>query len=203
MKTIQLTGRLAKAFGEFFRFDIVDPAEAIRALCYQIPGFEEELRKGHYRVTRLQEDEKKNTDIDENEIYLAFGKSIGLRIEPVIQGSKKKGGLGKIILGVVLISAAFILPGAAGLSQSLIAGSKLTYGTLAQLGVAMLAQGVSSLLTPSVDDAGTDEDESSHMIDATGNMIEQGHPVPVVFGEVFTGSVVVSAGISTEEYPIT
>lgn len=201
MKTITLSGRLGKEFGQEFNFDIASPAEAVRALCYQIKGFEEELSRGEYRVTKVYD--KRRIDIDDTELSLTFGMATGLIIEPVMAGSKKSG-LGKIILGTLLVFAAFsfapMVAGTKMLSASLVGA--VSYGTVAQLGIMMVLSGASSLLTPSTNTNNTSEDDSSFLIDATGNLVEQGNAVPVVFGEVFTGSVVISSGISSEDIPL-
>lgn len=200
MRTIKLTGRLGKLFGNSFEFDIASPAEAIRALCYQIPGFEEEIKRGSYRVKRIYPNG--NQDIDETLLHFAFGKSTGVLIEPVVQG-RKSGGLGKIILGVALIGAAFFFSGGAlaGAAFSF-AGSSVSYGQIALVGGLLAISGATAMLTPKVS-ANTDDNKdktNSFLISAPSNMTEQGHPVPLVYGRTFTGSVMISAGISVEEY---
>lgn len=199
MKTVTLTGRLGKRFGRSFNLDIENPAEAVRALCYQIEGFEAELRKGAYRVRRVYE--KGMQEIDETLLSLSFGKAIGVRIDPVITG-RKNGGLGKIILGVALVGAAFFFSGGAlsGAAFS-IAGQSVSYGQIALIGGLMALSGVSAMLAPKVKTNTDDKEDSSFLTNAPGNMIEQGHPVPLVYGfGVYCGSVMVSAGISTSEY---
>ena len=199
MKTIILTGRLGKLFGTKFRLDVATPVEAIRALCYQIKGFEEEIKKGAYRVRRVFPNNSEQ--IDETLLTFKLGKAHTLRIEPVVAGAKN-GGLGKIILGVVLVGAAFFFSGGAlGATAFSAFGSSVSYGQIALIGGLLALSGASAMLTPKVSDNSDDKEEpTSFLISAPQNMIEQGHPVPIVIGETFTGSVMVSAGISTEEY---
>lgn len=199
MKTIILTGRLAKKFGTEFNFDVETPAEAVRALCYQIQGFEEELKKGAYRVKRVFDNSVEQ--IDETLLTFKFGRAHTLRIEPTVAGNKK-GGLGKIILGVALIGAAFFFSGGALSTAAFsFAGSSVSYGQIALIGGLLALSGVSAMLTPKVSDKTDDKEEpTSFLISAPQNQIEQGHPVPIVIGETFVGSVMVSAGISVEEY---
>jgi predicted phage tail protein len=205
MKTLQLTGRLAKEFGPEFRLDISSPAEGIRALCHQIPDFEPELRKGSYRVTILYDDAE-DMDIDADALGINLGRASGFRVEPVIAGAKKSG-LGKIILGGLLIFSAFsfapVVGGAANLSAGIGGSTIFTYSNLANVGLMMALRGASSILTPTVETPDTVEDEDSFIIDATGNLVEQGHAIPLVYGECFTGSVLVSSGISPEDIEIT
>lgn len=211
MKILKLTGRLAKKFGKEFHLDVVNPAEAVRALCYQIPGFEDALREGSYRVTRVLDTNNKH-DIGIEAIHLNFGKAIGFTISPVISGSKK-GGLGKIILGIALLAGAFFFApafigatattAASGGMAATIGATGLSYGYLATTGAMMMLNGISKMLTPSAKAPGAADQNASFMIDATGNLTEQGNPVPIVLGEVFTGSVIISTGITTEETAIT
>lgn len=204
MKIIKLTGRLAKEFGDEFKLDVQSPAEAVRALCAMIDGFEAALREGEYRVTILRDDNE--TSIDENELHLTFGNATGLKIEPVVGGGKQ--GLGKIILGIVLIGVAFwAAPSMLGMSAGAASAASITIGgvaatKIASLGAMMILQGASMLLTPTPKAPQTADQKESFMLDATGNLLEQGNPVPVVFGEAFVGSVVISAGITSDEMAI-
>lgn len=215
MKKMILTGRLGKEFGREFEYDAATPAELIRAFCYQVPGFEKALMQGEYRVVRLVP--KTPYDIGENALHLSFGRANGIKIIPVVKGSKGGGssnnkGLGKIILGVVLVAAVFMTAGAAGAFAAGAAGmemgiattgllSHVTYGFLASQAAMMVLGGVAQMLTPPVKDGPPADQHESFLMDATGNLTEQGNPVPIVFGEVYTGSVVVSTNVQIEELP--
>lgn len=206
MKTIKLTGRLAREFGPSFKLDVVSPAEAVRALCYMVPGFEQAVKEGEYRVTR-ERDLKPEFEIDETELALAFGRANGLIIEPVPTGSKKSG-IGKIILGVVLIGAAFFFSGGAlGATAFSLGGTSISFSQIALAGVSLLLNGVSSLLTsspkPKAPATRSETRETkSFLFEGPQNVASQGNPVPLVYGQAFVGSVVVSTGISTEELPL-
>jgi len=196
---VTLTGHLGKTYGNLFQFDIETPAEAVRALCYQIPGFENDLKQGSYRVFRVYEN--REYDIDEKQLGFKFGRCIGMRIEPVIHGAKN-GGIGKIILGVVLLGAAFVFSGGALAGAAFTAfGSSVSYGQIALIGGLMALSGVSAMLAPKVETNTDDkEDTGSFLIAAPSNKIEEGHPVPITYGTDFVGSVMISAGVSVEEY---
>lgn len=204
MIELRLVGRLAKEFMPKVMLEVSSIPEAVRALCIQIPGFEESLRRGSYRVTRVSASGA-STDVDETSLPLALGRTKIVYIRPVIKGNKR-GGLGKVLLGAVLIGAAFLIPGSAGLAGkaamgATMGGSGLTYGYLASMGALMMLNGVSQMLSPQPGSSNREE-ANSHLIDATGNRTEQGGAVPIVYGEAFTGSTVVSAGITVEEFPI-
>ena len=46
---------------------------------------------------------------------------------------------------------------------------------------------------------GDNDPRKSYSFSGIQNVSRQGVPVPIIYGEVFTGSIVVSAGINTEE----
>jgi predicted phage tail protein len=71
------------------------------------------------------------------------------------------------------------------------------------IGASLALGGVAQLLTPTPTisqgvDSATDP-RRSYSFSGIQNVSRQGIPVPVIYGEVFTGSVVISAGINTEE----
>jgi predicted phage tail protein len=204
MKTLKLTGRLGKKFGSEFQLDVHDPAEGIRALCYLLPGFEDELKKGYYRISRLPTAGGQSIDLDEQALTMSFGRCPGMVIRPVVAG-RKKGGIGKILLGIAIVGVAFFTAGVGTAGLSALSGSigatGITYGQLAMTGAMIALNGVTQMLTPVQRSSNADQQES-YMIDATGNLVEQGNPVPAVFGEVFTGSVVISTSIITEDMPV-
>ena len=116
---------------------------------------------------------------------------------PAIAGSKR-GGLLKIVLGAVLVGAAFALSG--GMLAAPIAGvlgqAGFTYGSLAMLGLATAVVGVSSLLAP---EEKANEKNDSFLFSGPGNTSEQGVAIPLVYGEVITGGVFVSGGLEIEK----
>jgi predicted phage tail protein len=66
--------------------------------------------------------------------------------------------------------------------------------------------GVAQLLTPTPTQqaAGPDtpnDPRKSYSFSGIQNVSRQGVPVPIVYGETIVGSVVLSAGINTEEVP--
>lgn len=200
MKTIILTGRLGKKFGRTFKFDVASPAEAVRALCTLIDGFEQEIRKGAYRIIKQYQDGNLLSH-SENDLALSFGERAHvLRIEPAKIGAKS--GIFNVILGVVLVGAAFLLTGGTLAATAFTAfGYGVTGGQLALVGGLMALSGVSSMLASTMMQQDSETEPSSFMISSPTNWAEQGHPVPLVYGyNVFCGSVVVSSGINTEDF---
>lgn len=194
MRNIYLHGYLGK-FGKHHKMDVRTAGEAIRALGSQIPAFLERLREGSYSVVYG----KKRFDgmsLGEDDISeLMLGNS-DLHIMPNVVGSKR-GGLLKVLLGAVLVGAALFGGLAAGGLMTAIGGmGGVTWGNVAMIGAALMLSGVSQLLAPSEKE---EKDDSSFTTSGPGNTYEQGGAIPLVYGEVITGGIMVSAGVDIEK----
>ena len=179
-----------KRFGTLFELDIRDAAEAIRALCVQIPNLREHIQKGLYKV-RIGKNYLSPEALEEGLFYrLKKGQSI--HITPVLKGAKS-GGIFQAVLGVALIAASFFIP-AAGLLGGMITSS-MTMG----VGAAMLLGGVSQMLTktPEMGKVNDSEKKQSTSFSNLANMTAQGRPVPFAYGRILTGSLVISQGVET------
>jgi predicted phage tail protein len=195
MRDIRLYGHLREKYGESFRLDVATAAEAVRALNANLKGFYDELSKGSYEVVRGDLETGFKLDVDDiSQLKLGAGT---LHFVPVIEGSKSGGGLLKSILGVALIGAAVFLSG--GILAAPIGSLGLTYGNMAAVGLSLTLAGVSNLNSKSTDTKNKD----SYTLSGPGNAYEQGNPVPLIYGEVITGSVMVSGGIDIEALPAT
>ena len=108
-----------------------------------------------------------------------------------------------------MIGAAFFMPVAAG-GQSLMAGIKA--GSLAKVGMltkgmvyvgaSLVLQGVSDLLFPLPEPqkfSSEEDPQLSFNFSGVQNTSRAGTPVPIVYGEIITGSVVISAAIDTNQ----
>lgn len=191
MKIIRLYGALGERFGRVWRFDVKSPAEAVRALCSQLPGFRQYLhanRASGYRVlcdTAARDERSLALGTDANTI----------RIVPVVQGAGK--GLGGIIIGAALIWAS---NGTYGWGEAM--GATLS-SAVSSIGFSMVIGGVSQALTkaPSTSSESVErpENKPSYAFDGAVNTAAQGNPVPVCYGMLIVGSQVVSAGLTTEQ----
>ena len=140
------------------------------------------------------------------EIHYPVGQE-DIHFIPVISGAGR--GLGKVLLGVALIGTALLLPGAAptfgfgGFSAAAGTGAMGAFtATLANVGLGLTLMGVSEMLfpLPELQKFSTEEDpQLSFNFSGVQNTSRAGTPVPIVYGEIFTGSVVISAAIDTNQ----
>jgi predicted phage tail protein len=166
---VKLLGHLGQTFGESWQLDIQTPVEAIRAIAAQSIGFVEHLNtRQAYEIV---------VDGDDN-FDLNSRVSSSITICPYVGGS---GAVGRIILGVALIGASLLIPGA-------ILGVSST--TVGLFGVSMILGGITELLSPQESQS---ESENSYLYDASGvSRAVQGAPVPILFGERIISPVPIS-----------
>jgi predicted phage tail protein len=202
-RVIKVYGKLAKHLGQrSFKAVVSTPAEAVRFLLANFPELRALMREGQYMVSVGRNPLELGTNPELLHYPSASFETI--RIVPVVAGA---GAAGRIILGAVLIGVA-IFSGGIGFGASgffATAGQAASFGTAlvagaGNLGIALVLGGVAQLLTPTPK-LGTSENDPRRSYSFSGiqNVSRQGVPVPVIYGEVLTGSVVISAGINTEE----
>lgn len=193
IRTVYLHGALGETFGREIRLAIDSPAEAVRALCTMLKGFEAHVRDRYYQVFRGAEVDGR--DQSPQEMHVAFSQDeTELHVLPRAIGAKRQG-LGKIILGGLLIAASFAIPGGWAIA------GKAVSGIVAQAGVAMVLGGVSQMLAAqqSQSDYESREQPKSDLFNSAVNVTTPGVPVPVLVGECECGSVVASAAIHLED----
>ena len=178
-----------------FLADISNVAEVGRFLVANWPSVEKHMQDQHYKIF------VSNYNLGEEELNYPIGDSEEIRIVPIAVGAKGffSSGIGKIVPGAALIAAPFLAPALAGTA---ILGT--TVGAISTgIGVSMALGGVSQMLTPTPDiptftDNNTALDpQSNYSFSGVQNVSRAGVPVNLIFGEIFTGSVIVSAGVDT------
>ena len=197
LSKIKVYGRLARFLGErTFEAEISSPTDVFRFLLANFPSLESHMMEQNYCV------KVGDYEINETELDIPTG-SQEIRIVPVIMGAKK--GFGRFLLGAVLIGAAIFAPGAApalgasGFTAGS-AGASLLAVTTANVGLYLALSGAAQMLTPTEELGGGSDDPSSFTFNGVQNTIRAGVAIPVVYGEIFTGSLVVSGGIDTDDY---
>jgi len=178
-----------------FLADISNVAEVGRFLVANWPSVEKHMLDQHYKIF------VGNYNLGEEELNYPIGQTEEIRIVPVAVGAGGffKSPIGKIITGAALIAAPFLAP---TLAKTAILGT--TLGAISTgIGVSLALGGVSQMLTPTPDIptfSGNDsalDPQSNYSFSGVQNVSRSGVPVNLIFGEIFTGSVIVSAGVDT------
>lgn len=203
MRNVFLYGHLKKAFGPVFRLNVNTPAEAIRLLNVNFPGFEQSLRKGYYRLIVGRRHGGDHLDLEQIDMRLG---SKDFHIVPVLGGAKR-GGVLKAVLGVALVGAAIFFSGGTlaaplgGMSAAIPGLGGVTWGNAAALGLAAAVTGVSQMISPQAkSDTGTNKSES-FALNGPMALEGQGYPVPLCIGRVLAPGIPVSVGYDVEDIP--
>jgi len=200
LRKLKLYGELAEFVGQDeFEAVIRTSAEAIKFLTCNFPKVESYMSDKYYQVLINKE------ALDKEDLHNPIGKS-DIHIVPVITGAG--GPRNRIIFGAVLIGASFLFPGAGMFGRySLIGGMKAgagimtTVGTaVSAIGASMVLSGVSELLFPlPTPEEQEDDPRISFAFNGLTNTSRAGTSHQIVYGEIVTGSVVISAGIDTNQ----
>lgn len=203
---LRLYGDLADFIGQKeFNINANTVAKAVSFLINNFPQVEAYMNKRYYSVL------VNNVEIDETELHDLSGTQ-EIKFIPVISGSGSA--FDKIFGGAVLIGASFLFPGAgifgtqalgatgtAGLAG---AGIGTAIGTgLSIVGAGLVLSGVSDMLFPLPPIPEFEADPRvSFSFSGLQNTDRAGTPVPICYGEILTGSVVISADITTDEVEV-
>lgn len=178
---VHLYPPLSDKFGALHSFAIRSPQEAVRALDANYPDFVAEFRKCDRYVIIVDDNEVREGD---NAAILPVSHDIHLL--PKIEG--------QAFLGVALVGALF--PALVGTLTAQILGTLLVAGVL--FGLSMLFKPKQPEKQQTVD-----RKDESFAFSGPENVTAQGVAVPLIYGRVFAGSVVVSAGLSVSDVAIT
>ncbi len=199
MTTVVLYGHLRQKYGRSFEFDVSSTSEAVRALKAVLPGFYGELLKhkpGYHVFVGEQ-------NISERELGYPTGSNEVIRIVPVVAGAGKFNIAFFMIAAIALIASAGTLAGPlAGATGSLfgattVAAEAAAASFIGQIGVSLALMGVSALLAPTPRKEG--DEKPSYLFNGADNVVGQGAPVPVGYGRMIVGSVVLSSGVYVQQ----
>jgi predicted phage tail protein len=178
MVEVRLHGALAAEFGKVFHFDIKTPQEAVRAIEAGRPGFRKRImdldRKG--MVFRVR---TKTHDYGNDDVHMTLGAQKRIDIIPIIAGASA--GV-RFVIGAVLAVYGFMTGNVYAMSA----------------GVSLMMGSVAEWLTPTPKKNDVKKLESWAVSGPT-NTVDQGTPVPIIYGEVLAGGYTISAGISVSE----
>ena len=199
MVTIRLLGEAGRRFGRRFQLAVKTPAEAVRALCVQIPALRQYIvESGENGIMwRVATDHAEGLDEDQ----LMWPLSKRLVLAPIPAG---RGGVGKVLVGVALVIA----------SVAIVFGTVGGGVPFALAGLGMIFSGVADLLTstpkmPNVSPQSPggemtsgrsrEEQRNSFTFDKSNANTQQGEVVPVLYGERIIGSLpVLSFGLELQ-----
>jgi len=174
-------GRMGKLFGETHRLNCDTVQEAMHAL---------DCMKGGVRRYLLEcTDSDIQFTVQKGEDFMDYdniGHNLGkddIIITPIPQGSKK--GIGKIILGIILIVVSI---------------SMGDTGTAAKIAAAMMSIGVSlalqGIIEMTMDDPDELKEEKSSLFNGPINTTKMGVPVPICYGRMEVGGAVTNFGFT-------
>ncbi len=185
LRKIKVYGRLAELVGWHVSYaDVKNMKDVYKYLVCNYPEIEPHLIKNMYRITINNDVVKTNDDL----MVVSEGE---IRMIPIVSGAW------------FFLAAAFI---GAGAAATAVGGAVLAYigAALITTGVSMAIQGVTNMLFPQQgpnvgESSGLSETDSrvNYSFSGIQNVSRAGVCIPLIYGEVFTGSVVVSSGTDT------
>tara|TARA_Y100000592_G_scaffold30085_1_gene47946 strand:- start:2879 stop:3529 length:651 start_codon:yes stop_codon:yes gene_type:complete len=208
LRTVKVYGHLAEHCGQsVFEALVRVPADAIRFLLCNFPELRGLMRDGYYKVAVGKYD-LQLADCPEQLHYPMAADDV-VKVIPVISGAGGRG-VGAILAGAVLIGIAAASGGAglfaggslgfgftgAGGAAAATFGTKLAVAA-GNLGLALTLGGIAQMLTPVPKqfDPGEADPSGGFAFSGLQNVSQEGIPVPVVYGEMIVGSVVLSTGL--------
>jgi predicted phage tail protein len=203
LRKIKLYGELANFIGhKEFEVKVESLSHAVSFLINNFEGVEKYMSPKHYQV------KVGNYAVDESELCHPIGQE-DIHFIPVITGAGR--GIGKVLLGAALIAGAFMFSPmtlgsftAKGIAAGATPFAKIGFLAKASLyvGTSLVISGVSDMLFPLPKFEGFESEEDPRLsfnFNGIQNTSRAGTPVPIVYGEIFTGSVVISASVDTEQ----
>ena len=204
LSKIKVYGRLARFIGErTFEAEVNSPIEAFKFLIANFPKLESHILQQNYCV------KVGDYEINEKEMDIPVG-SQEIKIVPVAVGAGR--GFGRFLGGLLVVGLVMATGGAAGVSLG--AGGGLGFGTAAgagfgakllaaagNFGIYMALSGAAEMISPTPRPPGISDDPQQLNFSFSGvqNTSRAGTAIPIVYGDIFTGSLVVSAGLDSED----
>ena len=211
LRKLKLYGELAEFVGhKEFEIQVDSLAKTVSFLVNNFPQIEKYMNPKYYQV------KVGNYAVDKEEIHHPIGQE-DIHIVPVISGAG--GSMGRILSGAALIGASFLFPGA-GMFGTVSASGQIAAGTTmagftagsafmtgvgtltSAVGASLVLSGVSEMLFPLPKFEGFNSEQDpqlSFSFSGTQNTSRAGTPVPLVYGEIITGSVVISGAVDTQQ----
>ena len=197
MITLKLYGELAEKYGKEFKMHVNTLSRALSLMQANFPDFSKHLQDSDQRLAGYEVwANEENLEGKEEEFAIQRGETI-FQIIPVIKGASSTG---RIIAGVVLVVVGAIV----GVVYSWTGVGAQVGVSMIVAGVGLIAGGIAEKLTKKpVTKESTESDKAeSYLFSGPVNNGRQGAPVPVGYGKMIVGSVVISASISPTDIPV-
>ena len=194
LKKIKVYGRLRKFLGQsYFEAAVNSPKQAFHFLIANFPEVENHMMNQLYKI--------KMGGMEITEDLLNLQSDEDIQIIPIAIGAK-----GVVIGGLLTgVGSGAVLGGlTAGFFSTAVGG--IVASGLTAIGTNMLINEATNLLMPRQDipsgvmaDSFSQNDPTfqSFGFGSIQNVSRAGVPIPIIYGEVFTGSVVISSGVDT------
>ena len=199
MTQVKLLGELGDKFGSDWSSNSKSMRDIFKLIDCQVEGFKEYLQDCHEKNIGFTIQNGEDF-IDYDDLLLCEVKDTVI-ISAVPAGSGK--GLGKILAAIAVIAAIFLFPGtfiagdaaakAATMGEAFsafMAGGLTGPGFfVASIGANLAIAGLTEMSAP---DAGDMTSDPSFLFNGADNSIEQGKPVPVLYGKMKIGGTPIS-----------
>lgn len=198
MRKVILQGTLGDKFGSYWEIDANTYQEIFACIEANYPSFRKEL----IDIAEAGGD----LDIQSGEKFLEVEEmfypvdSETIIITPLPAGAKSGGA--KIAAAIAIVVLAFVISPVVGTFAAAAAGQVgLTYFALTAaflLAANLALTGIAQLLAP---DPSVDTNDQDYLFSGPENTVAAGSVVPVLFGEMIVGGVVISSGIGASYGP--
>ncbi len=188
-RSVYLQGELGEKFGHKFNVHASSCAEILKCINANRPNFKEYLRqceKDEIALAIKVQEEPINEEgliipLKEGDVYISL----------IPAGSKD--GIGKILAAIAIVTIGLpLLSGQLGMAAAV--GPNMTYGAMLQAGAQTVAgklaiglasnlalTGIAEVMAP---DPEQDVNSQNYLFDGDTQLIEEGDPVPVLYGEL-------------------
>jgi len=184
LRNVYLYGDLAEKYGKVHKMAADSIAEVIGIFQANYADFRKTILPGNYAILRGDSIDDYEDNLNEDQLTLKFREG-DWHILPEAVGA---GGVFQFIAGAVLTVVGVFVPGAQWAIQ---------------LGVGLMLSGIATMLTPVPDVSNYSREEiderASWLYNGGVNNIEQGGPVPLVYGRVLAGSILISSDVRVTE----
>lgn len=201
-RKVYLEGEIGSKFGKEFTMNVDSFGAAIRCLDANFNDFKKYLIECDERGVGFTCQIAGAPIQDEKELLLEYAE--GDMVITAIPAGSRKSAIGRIVVGAILVYIAFST-GGFGLGEAvgtMLGGGGFTWAGaaglfLGSMGMNLVMSGINELMAPdpSVDN---DQDES-YLFQGSGQMLVEGDPVPILYGQLRVPGRPVSLQVRNEK----